>query len=186
MNCVLMKKSIFFAVVLSGLVGMTFFSACNSQSQGTGGAPASANAPASVAGSGTRIVYINTDTLMNKYLFAVELNEKFLKKQEERRTELNVKAKSLDQEATEFQRKLENNGLQEDMIAEAAREQSELNKQLFDKLTNFLKVYNQERGFDIVLSTQLGGNVLFAVEGFDITNDVVKRLNEEYNKEKGQ
>ena len=50
MNCVLMKKSIFFAVVLSGLVGMTFFSACNSQSQGTGGAPASANAPASVAG----------------------------------------------------------------------------------------------------------------------------------------
>ena len=146
---------------------------------------------------------------MNKYLFAVELNEKFLKKQEERRTELNVKAKSLDQEATEFQRKLENNGflsearaidardkllvkqenlrrLQEDMIAEAAREQSELNKQLFDKLTNFLKVYNQERGFDIVLSTQLGGNVLFAVEGFDITNDVVKRLNEEYNKEKGQ
>lgn len=209
MNCVLMKKSIFFAVVLSGLVGMTFFSACNSQSQGTGGAPASANAPASVAGGGTRIVYINTDTLMNKYLFAVELNEKFLKKQEERRTELNVKAKSLDQEATEFQRKLENNGflsearaidardkllvkqenlrrLQEDMIAEAAREQSELNKQLFDKLTNFLKVYNQERGFDIVLSTQLGGNVLFAVEGFDITNDVVKRLNEEYNKEKGQ
>ena len=154
-------------------------------------------------------MYINTDTLMNKYLFAVELNEKFLKKQEERRTELNVKAKSLDQEATEFQRKLENNGflsearaidardkllvkqenlrrLQEDMIAEAAREQSELNKQLFDKLTNFLKVYNQERGFDIVLSTQLGGNVLFAVEGFDITNDVVKRLNEEYNKEKGQ
>ena len=122
---------------------------------------------------------------------------------------MNVKAKSLDQEATEFQRKLENNGflsearaidardkllvkqenlrrLQEDMIAEAAREQSELNKQLFDKLTNFLKVYNQERGFDIVLSTQLGGNVLFAVEGFDITNDVVKRLNEEYNKEKGQ
>ena len=204
-----MKKSIFFAVVLSGLVGMTFFSACNSQSQGKGGAPASANAPASVSGSGTRIVYINTDTLMNKYLFAVELNEKFLKKQEERRTELNVKAKSLDQEATEFQRKLENNGflsearaidardkllvkqenlrrLQEDMIAEAAREQSELNKQLFDKLTNFLKVYNQERGFDIVLSTQLGGNVLFAVEGFDITNDVVKRLNEEYNKEKGQ
>lgn len=157
----------------------------------------------------TRIVYINTDTLMNNYLLAVELNEAFLKKQEERRTELNVKAKSLDQEANEFQRKLQNNGflsearaidardqllvkqenlrrLQQEMIDKTTREQNELNKQLYDKLTSFLAEYNKEKGFDIVLSTQLGGNVLFAVEGFDITRDVVNRLNEQYKKENGR
>ena len=74
--------------------------------------------------------------------------------------------------------------LQEDMIAKTAREQNDLNKQLFEKLTTFLKGYNKEKGFDIVLSTQLGGNVLFAVDGYDITQDVVARLNEEYKKEK--
>lgn len=199
--------SIVLSVVLSVLIGLTF-SACNSQNQGTATASPSA-VKNTGSGNVARIVYINTDTLMSKYLLAVELNEAFLKTQEERRTELNVKAKSLDQEAAEFQRKLENNGflsesraieardkllvkqenlrrLQEDMIAKTAREQSELNKQLFDKLTVFLKKYNQEKGFDIVLSTQLGGNVLFAVDGYDITSDVVVRLNEEYRAEKGK
>ncbi|MEG0795624.1 MAG: OmpH family outer membrane protein [Odoribacter sp.] len=156
----------------------------------------------------TKIVYINTDTLMNNYLLAVELNEAFLKKQEERRTELNVKAKSLDQEANEFQRKLQNSGflsearavdardqllvkqenlrrLQQEMIDKSAREQSELNRQLFDEITTFLKEYNQEKGFNIVLSTQLGGNVLYAENGFDITRDIVNRLNKNYKKNSG-
>ncbi len=208
MKSVLMKNlSIVLSVVLNAFIGLTF-SACNSQNQGAMTASTSAvknTDSCNVA----RIVYINTDTLMNKYLLAVELNEAFLKTQEERRTELNVKAKSLDQEANEFQRKLENNGflsearaidardkllvkqenlrrLQEDMIAKTAREQNELNRQLFDKLTVFLKKYNQEKGFDIVLSTQLGGNVLFAVDGYDITSDVVDRLNAEYKAEKGK
>ena len=136
---------------------------------------------------------------------AVELNEAFLKKQEDRRTELNIKAKAIDQEGTEFQRKLQNNGfisearaieardqllvkqenfrrLQQEMMDKASREQSELNKQLFDEITNFLKEYNKEKGFSIVLSTQLGGNVLYAEDGFDITKEIVDRLNANYKK----
>ena len=153
----------------------------------------------------TKIVYINTDTLLNNYQLAVELNEAFLKKQEDRRTELNIKAKAIDQEGTEFQRKLQHNGfisearaieardqllvkqenfrrLQQEMMDKASREQSELNKQLFDEITNFLKEYNKEKGFSIVLSTQLGGNVLYAEDGFDITKEIVDRLNANYKK----
>ena len=126
----------------------------------------------------TKIVYINTDTLLNNYQLAVELNEAFLKKQEDRRTELNIKAKAIDQEGTEFQRKLQ----QQEMMDKASREQSELNKQLFDEITNFLKEYNKEKGFSIVLSTQLGGNVLYAEDGFDITKEIVDRLNANYKK----
>lgn len=198
--------SILFNVVLGIAVTAICFSGCTPQKaaeESNGGGNGTANS------GGTKIVYINTDTLMNKYLLAVELNEAFLKKQEERRTELNVKAKSLDQEANEFQRKLQNNGflsearaidardqllvkqenlrrLQQEMFDKTTREQNDLNKQLFDKLTSFLKEYNKEKGFDIVLSTQLGGNVLFAVEGYDITQDVVNRLNADYKKETGK
>ena len=196
------KLPIISSVVLGITAGIICLSSCNSQNTNAASVVNSQPAAAGVA----RIVYINTDTLMTKYQLAVELNEAFLKTQEERRTELNVKAKSLDQEAAEFQRKLENNGflsesraiesrdkllvkqenlrrLQEDLIAKTAREQNELNKQLFDKLTSFLEKYNKEKGFDIVLSTQLGGNVLFSVKGYDITNEVVERLNAEYKKE---
>ena len=71
----------------------------------------------------TKIVYINTDTLLNNYQLAVELNEAFLKKQEDRRTELNIKAKAIDQEGTEFQRKLQNNGFISEARAIEARDQ---------------------------------------------------------------
>lgn len=192
--------SIVLNVVLVIAVIAISFSACNPKN--TNEASNGSRSKTENAGA-TRIVYINTDTLMNNYLLAIELNEAFLKKQEERRTELNVKAKSLDQEANEFQRKLQNNGflsearaidardqllvkqenlrrLQQEMIDKTTREQNDLNKQLYDKLTSFLKKYNEEKGFDIVLSTQLGGNVLYAVNGFDITREVVDRMNEEY------
>lgn len=158
-------------------------------------------------GAGTNIVYINTDTLLSNYLLSIELNEAFLKKQEERRTELNMKAKQLDQQANEFQRKLENNGfisreraeaarqelldknqklqmLQQEMTEKSMKEQSELNKRLFEAITACLKEYNKEKGYNIVLSTVVAGNVLYAQDGFDITRDVVDRLNEQYNKQK--
>jgi len=152
-----------------------------------------------------KIVYINTDTLLRNYTLSVELNEAFLKKQEERNTELNIKAKDLDRQAREFQRKLENNGfisaeraeaarqdlleknqklqqLQQEMTEKMMKEQSELNKKLFESITNFLVEYNKEKGYEIVLSTVVAGNVLYATDGFDITQDVVKRLNEQYKK----
>lgn len=157
------------------------------------------------AKSAANIVYINTDTLLTNYMLSIELNEAFLKRQEERRTELNIKAKELDQQAKEFQRKLENNGfisraraedaqrelmmkeqklqqLQQEMSDKMMREQSELNKKLFDSITTFLAEYNKEKGYEIVLSTTLGGNVLFAQQGYDITKDVVSLLNAQYQK----
>ena len=198
-----MRKFSFYLTLVSCVAVLAIaFSSCTQQQQT---APAKAE-ESSANGKVAKIVYINTDTLMSKYLLAIELNEAFLKTQEERRTDLNVRAKSLDQEVNEFQRKLQNNGfltearaiaardqllvkernfrrLQEELMEKTAREQNELNKQLFDKLTAFLKVYSKAKGFDIVLSTQVGGNVLFAVDGFDVTKEVVDGLNEEYRKE---
>lgn len=153
------------------------------------------------------VVYVNTDTLLMNYKLSIELNEAFLKKQENRRTELNQKAKSLDGEMREFQRKLENNGflsreraeaardaillkqqqlqqLQQDMTNQMMNEQADLNKKLFDKITSCLKEFNKEMGYDIILSTTLGGNVLFAKDGFDITSKLLEELNKDYDKQK--
>ena len=153
----------------------------------------------------TKIVYINMDTLLNNYTQSRELNEAFLKKLEANRTELNIKVKNFDREAAEFRNKVENNGfmtreraeqaqmdlmikqqnlqkLQQEMTENAQREQMEINRKLYDAITNFLTEYNKTKGFQLILSTTLGGNVLFAQEGFDITNDVVNQLNEQYKK----
>lgn len=139
------------------------------------------------------------DTLLNNYTQSRELNEAFLKKLEANRTELNIKVKNFDREAAEFRNKVENGGfmtreraeqaqmdlmikqqnlqkLQQEMTENAQREQMEINRKLYDAITNFLTEYNKAKGFQLILSTTLGGNVLFAQEGFDITNDVDKSV----------
>lgn len=170
----------------------------NSKSTSNQGGTVTMNADA-------RIVYINMDTLLNNYTQSRELNEAFLKKLEANRTELNIKVKNFDREAAEFRNKVENNGfmtreraeqaqmdlmikqqnlqkLQQEMTENAQREQMEINRKLYDAITNFLTEYNKAKGFQLILSTTLGGNVLFAQEGFDITNEVVSQLNEQYAK----
>ena len=169
----------------------------NSKSTSNQGGTVTMNADA-------RIVYINMDTLLNNYTQSRELNEAFLKKLEANRTELNIKVKNFDREAAEFRNKVENGfmtreraeqaqmdlmikqqnlqKLQQEMTENAQREQMEINRKLYDAITNFLTEYNKAKGFQLILSTTLGGNVLFAQEGFDITNDVVNQLNEQYKK----
>lgn len=198
--------SIALNVVLLIAVGVLYVlhftgnSSCNS---------AQVNENVSEVGKEAKIVYINTDTLLRNYKLSVELNEAFLKKQEERNTELNIKAKDLDRQAREFQRKLENSGfisaeraeaarqelleknqklqqLQQEMTEKMMKEQSDLNKKLFESITNFLSEYNKEKGYDIVLSTVVAGNVLYAKDGFDITGEVVTKLNEQYKQKKAE
>ncbi len=170
----------------------------NGKSTSNQGGTATVNADA-------KIVYINMDTLLNNYTQSRELNEAFLKKLEANRTELNIKVKNFDREAAEFRNKVENNGfmtreraeqaqmdlmikqqnlqkLQQEMTENAQREQMKINRKLYDAITNFLTEYNKAKGFQLILSTTLGGNVLFAQEGFDITNEVVSQLNEQYAK----
>lgn len=170
----------------------------NGKSTSNQGGTATVNADA-------KIVYINMDTLLNNYTQSRELNEAFLKKLEANRTELNIKVKNFDREAAEFRNKVENNGfmtreraeqaqmdlmikqqnlqkLRQEMTENAQREQMEINRKLYDAITNFLTEYNKAKGFQLILSTTLGGNVLFAQEGFDITNEVVSQLNEQYAK----
>lgn len=157
-----------------------------------------------VAGSES-VVYMNIDSLLLNYNMAKDLNEAFLKKQEERRTNLNIKAKALEKEAIALQTKIKNHGfitqarenqaqrdfmikrnklqkLQEEYGLKAQSEQAEMNKKLYDKIMSYLKVYNKQKGYDIILSTTKGGTVFYAKQGYNITNDVLKGLNKGYKK----
>lgn len=152
-----------------------------------------------------KIVYINMDTLLSNYTQSRELNEAFLKKIEKYKTDMNVKMKSLVKRQEEYQRKLENNGFvtresanQEyyDIVLESQnmerlkqetqesilREQNEINKKLYDVIIAFLKEYNKDKGYSLILSTTLGGTVFYAEDGFDITQDILKQLNAQYKK----
>ncbi len=174
---------------------------CNNQcaSEGT----ASVTLPDS--GKSMKFAYVNIDSLLLNYNLSKDLNEDLLKQQESARTEVNEEARIFQNQMREFQRKIENNGFltrdraeneqqrllkkEQELQAmngrlsrELAIHQSEISKQLLDSITNFLEIYNQRIDCDMILSTTVGGNILYAKDGYDITSALLKELNERYSK----
>lgn len=161
-------------------------------------------APVTVSGSANmKIAYVEIDSLLTKYRFWNDLNEMMIKKEENIRTTLNEKAKELDSEMREFQRKLENNGfasreraeqenlrisqkqrdlqqLQEKLTNELQTENQKNSLQLRDSINSFLKIYNKDKGYSLIISNTGFDNLLYADPAFNITDEIVEGLNARY------
>lgn len=153
------------------------------------------------------IAYVNVDSLLLNYQFAKESNETLLKKQEDSRLDLNVQARQLQGEMAEFQRKLENNAflsreraeqeqnrlmrkeqdlqqLNAKLSQELMEVQQKVSEELRDTINAFLKEYNKDKKYEMIISNTASDNILLANEGYDITQEVIEVLNERYNKKK--
>ncbi|MCQ2183566.1 MAG: OmpH family outer membrane protein [Bacteroidales bacterium] len=153
------------------------------------------------------IAYINLDSLLSNYTLAQECGEQLMKKQEDARLKLNTKMRTFQNEYADFQRKIENNAflsreraeseanrlqrkqeelqaLEEQLTQDILTEQQQLNIRLADSLTNYLNEYNKDGRFHLILSNQGRDNVLTAVEGYDITDEITEALNARYTSKK--
>lgn len=163
--------------------------------------------PAAVIASGEAlpIAYLNVDSLLTNYTFAQDASERLMQKQEDARLKLNTKARSLQNEMADFQRKLDNNAflsreraekeqqrlikkqqdlqdLEAKLTEDIMLENQTLNKQLADTLTQFLQAFNADGRYQIILSNTAKDNVLMAADQYDITDEVVAGLNKRYKK----
>jgi len=150
------------------------------------------------------IVYINTDSLLLNYGYAQFLSEQLLRKEELSRADFNERYRIFQNDMIEFNRKLQNNSFlsldraknEENRLMQKERELQELNtrlsnelleeqermnRQLRDTITLFLNNYCKNKPYSIVLSNTFGDNILYSVEGLDITEDVVNKLNLRYS-----
>ena len=189
--------------ILNGLMALALvlmFTQCadNKSNGSTNNAPAAVSGPVNM-----KIAYVEIDSLLTKYRFWNDLNEMMIKKEENIRTTLNEKAKDLDSEMREFQRKLENNGfasreraeqenlrisqkqrdlqqLQEKLSNELQAENQKNSLQLRDSINSFLKIYNKDKGYSLIISNTGFDNLLYADPAFNITNEIVEGLNARY------
>lgn len=164
-----------------------------------------AAAPAQVQEGNMPVAYLNLDSLLVNYNFAIEANERLMSKQEDARLKLNTKMRTFQNEYADFQRKVENRAFlsQERAESEANRlqrkqqeleelneklqqelliETQNLNLQLADTLTNFLQEFNADGRFHMIFSNTGRDNILMAGEGYDITDEVISALNARYTK----
>ena len=102
-----------------------------------------------------------------------------------------VKKKALsDQSAQEIYGQLQQNqqkiyALRDKYAAELQQSEMDMNVALIDSVMNFLKRYNDKYRFDYILGFTKGGNILYANDTLDVTNDVIKELNAAYLSKQG-
>ena len=188
-----MKKYIFPALAIAAMMV-----SCNNANSKMDEQPVAADASA----SGMKIAYVEVDSLMTQYDFAKDYSVTLQKKSNNARNTLNQKGGALQAAVNNFQQKLNNNGftsreqaasqqaaierqqrdlqeLQARLENELASETAKFNEDLRDSLQNFLKDYNKDKQFDLILS-KAGDNILMANKKYDITNDVINGLNKRY------
>ena len=186
-----MKKYILPALAIAAMMV-----SCNNQS------PKMDEQPAAVSADGLKIAYVEVDSLMTQYNFAKDYSVTLQKKSNNARNTLNQKGNALQAAMANFQQKLNNNGfqsreqaasqqaaiqrqqndlqeLQARLENELASETAKFNEALRDSLQNFLKSYNQDKKFDLILS-KAGDNILMGNKKLDITQDVINGLNKRY------
>ena len=186
-----MKKYIFPALAIAAMMV-----SCNNQS------PKMDDQPAATSGEGIKIAYVEVDSLMTQYNFAKDYSVTLQKKSNNARNTLNQKGNTLQAAMANFQQKLNNNGfqsreqaasqqaaiqrqqndlqeLQARLENELASETAKFNEALRDSLQNFLKSYNEDKKFDLILS-KAGDNILMGNKKLDITQDVINGLNKRY------
>lgn len=177
---------------------VALMASCNNASPKMDEQPTSSDA----AATGLKIAYVEVDSLMTQYDFAKDYSVTLQKKSNNARNTLNQKGNALQAAVNNFQQKLNNNGfqsreqaasqqaaiqrqqndlqeLQARLENELANETAKFNEALRDSLQNFLKAYNKDKQYSLILTKQ-GDNILLADKRFDITNDVINGLNKRY------
>lgn len=60
------------------------------------------------------------------------------------------------------------------------KEDDALTREVMGKVNEYLQMYGRQKGYRIILASTLYGNIAYADENTDITDDVLKGLNEAY------
>lgn len=147
-----------------------------------------------------RVAYINNDTLIAGYDYQKELRESLenqarlldadLQKRtkifEENYTLLEQEAPNMSPEELQYaqadlmQRQQELVQYRDARAQELAQEEARLTNELLDDLNAVLKELKKEQGIDFIFSLSPTSSLLMANEQFDMTELVVRRLNDNY------
>jgi len=151
-----------------------------------------------------QIAFFYGDSINEKYEFLLEANDELdqeektiqerlqrkMRKAEQRAAELQQQAPSMTQmQMQEAQLELQNLDMeyqrfQEKLTSDFRKRELELRDEYIQRVDSFLDIYNKDGQYDFILNYQRGGNLIWANEAYNITDDVIMGLNETYANEK--
>lgn len=170
--------------------------------------PAGEQGEAIVAGQGS-VVYIQIDSLMNQYDMFNDLKSELESKAQVIQDDLSKRGRAFERDYKDWEEKIQKGLItraqaetQQQQLAarqqelqslgqqkqmEMAEEESVLINKVMDALNTYLKTYNDQKRFSIIINSSATMNtVLQADSALNITREVVAGLNEEYVKTKSK
>ena len=152
------------------------------------------------------IAYVDIDTLVANYDLFIDKREELEQKKNESEAELQVKSKSFEREVLDFQNKV-SKGLitrtkaqmlqqelaqkeqelyatRDNLAMQLSEEEQVMYRQVLNEVMDYLKEYNAEYNYKYIFSNSFGGVLLYTDNTLNITQDVLKGLNESYAESK--
>lgn len=148
-----------------------------------------------------KIVYLNSDSLSEKYQYFKDIKSKLENKVKKAQADLQSKSTAFQREVAEYQKNAatmsaadrqateqklarkqdELARLDQTASSSIAKDESEEFNNVYNKITEFLKKHAADNGYKLVLTySKSNPTVLYADPSLEITNEVIKQLNAEY------
>jgi len=118
----------------------------------------------------------NVDSLVTNW-------QKELQAYEKERASLTPKELQLKQELL-GNKQQQINGYQEAIQKQIQEEDKKTTQTVINDINDYVKEYGKDKGYKIIFGASGGGNIMYADESSDLTDEVLKGLNAQYDKKK--
>ena len=132
------------------------------------------------------IVYVNPNKLLQGYHGAAAQHGVFVAKAKEwqqRVDSLSTELKALNTAPAAIRAGKEQQLLRyRDSVQQQAQQENEkLTKAVLEEINTYLKQYGKDKGYTFILGATTAGNIVYAAPGTDISEEVLKGLNAQYD-----
>lgn len=153
-----------------------------------------------------KTAYIDTSILLEKYEKFKHEEDKFNVKSQELGRPLEAKVKAFQTEAANFERNAQAKGMawaqqkaaelqqreqqlameQDALLRQVQVERDSIRTNLINSVKDFIKEHGKKEGYDYVYGTGDAASVLYAKDSYDITETILKELNNQFKASQGK
>jgi outer membrane protein len=200
----MMKKNILYACILMALAvaGLTN---CKSKTEGTPTKSTNEDVANIKLSSSFSAAWVNIDSLVSNYYMYFDKQKELEESSRKSEATINGKSRDFEAQVKDYQEKVQKGllttsqaqqieqklgeqqqelyRLRDELRAQLANEQQEKLAQIHKSITDYLATYNKDKGFHLILSSTFGGPLLYGHPALDITQEVLKGINQKYSSE---
>ncbi|MEX0986536.1 MAG: OmpH family outer membrane protein [Bacteroidales bacterium] len=148
------------------------------------------------------IAYFEVDSVLANWDLYYEIQEQLESKQKQLESEFESKTNSFRKRVEDAQYKMQRGlvtraeadqlqqqlaseeqnlmGLQSNYAQQLQEEGMVKNRQMIDMIEQYLKQYNEDKGYSFIFSYSFGGNLLYGADAYNITDEVIDGINQVY------